>query len=146
MTAQGSYSWAQDMPKHCPLTGSIPTTGILFRIVYNSPPDDDDFLMTVDDPHQIHYGFRDECGELSERFGDLPKDKQCDAFATSHFDNIKNCRRIAIHKNRTANVKIAEVNLKPSLGVMKETRPNHFSVWFDVSAQPWSCVVKIHPV
>ncbi len=140
---EGDYAWPENMPDKCPLSDSKPADGLLYRVVFNNPPDNSDFLRTKDDPRQEAIRKRFNNGEP------MTSNEKCRVFATSHFIKKETCERFALNKNRMAKMPcafVAMVDLNPMLGCMKQTgseNRGHFSVWYQEGVSPWEHVSEV---
>lgn len=108
-----------ETPNHCPPKSAVPKEGYFYRAVCNTPPTEEDFIIWILEPKNVH--------KL-----DSKEKHQCREFAISFFtvDGIERIR--AFFKNpMTSYTGIAKVKLDLSCGVMQRTGKDmqHYDLW-----------------
>ena len=116
-------------PRKCrPPKGSVPSQGTYFRVVFNNPPTQEDFVIWIDEPENRHH--------LEQK----TKANDCGAFAISMLlkEGLERSTGLFLRamrkkakKRNAAFLGWAQVALDPTCGVIKQTgqNPHHYDLW-----------------
>ena len=113
---------------NCPPEDAEPASGIVYYLVRNNPPQEEDFIPGIE-KHPSVYGRR-------------PPDQICQAHGFSVFTNIEDALKIKRRRNGFKDTEPAVGELTPECGVIKSTPSracySHHTWWPPNDMEIWS--------